>query len=317
MPSNDSPRIAVSGLVTLETSVRIDRFPLDYAPIHYPFHGIHQNLAGVGLNVAAALAHLGNAVSLAAHLGDDAIGREALRFASARGIDTEALQIDPTARSSQTVVLVDATGRRQIHLDLKDLQDRPLAPDAAAAQVQAADLFVACNINFTRPLLRQARATGKPIATDVHALSDFDDDYNREFMACADLLFLSDEHLPCSPAQAVIELRRRYAPRVIVIGMGGAGAWLSEPGRPDLHLGARADRPVVNTVGAGDALFAAFIDQWVRGQTATVALQRAIVFAGWKCGAHGATEGLLDRGQWEALARNPADAAPAHRTNGS
>lgn len=52
-----------------------------------------------------------------------------------------------------------------------------------------------CNINFSRPLLAEARRHGIPIACDVHVLWDVHDDYNRDFMRQADILFCSDEGL--------------------------------------------------------------------------------------------------------------------------
>ncbi len=38
--------------------------------------------------------------------------------------------------------------------------------------------------------------SGKTIATDVHVLSDVQDEYNADFMRYAKILFLSDENIP-------------------------------------------------------------------------------------------------------------------------
>jgi ribokinase len=61
------------------------------------------------------------------------------------------------------------------------------------------DLAVLANINFSRPILQKAKAAGVLIATDVHAISSLDDDYNRDYMMASDILFMSDERLPSSP----------------------------------------------------------------------------------------------------------------------
>jgi ribokinase len=42
---------------------------------------------------------------------------------------------------------------------------------------------------------------GIPIATDVHAVSTLDSDYDGAFMAAADILFMSHEHLPTTPEE--------------------------------------------------------------------------------------------------------------------
>lgn len=123
-----------------------------------------------------------------------------------------------------------------------------------------------------------------------------DDCYNRDYMAAADILFLSHEKLPCRPEQAIAELRRRYHTRLIVVGLGGGGALLAEGSQHVIHLpAARLQRPIVNTIGAGDALFSAFVDQYLRLGTAATALARAQVYAAWKIGSNGAAEGLLDQ----------------------
>lgn len=49
------PVIAVAGLINLETTLRIDGFPIEYSPVRYPFGDVRSTVAGVGLNVAAAL----------------------------------------------------------------------------------------------------------------------------------------------------------------------------------------------------------------------------------------------------------------------
>jgi acarbose 7IV-phosphotransferase len=295
--------IAVAGLMGLETNLRINGFPLPYAPIHYPFHGVRQDFAGVGFNISLALARLGQRVRLATLLGDDDTGAAARRACEQAGIDCTSVHSLPNESSSQTVVLVDASGRRQIHCDLKHLQERALPAGAGEALLDGAALAVLGNINFTRPLLALARQSGVPVVTDVHALSDFDDAYNHDFMTAATVLFLSHEQLPCSPYEATQELRGRFDPQVLVVGLGAEGCLLSERGQAPLRLAAVAPRGVVNTVGAGDALLAAFVDQWQRGASAAQALGHATHYAGWKVGDDGATQGLLLREQW--LAHGP------------
>jgi sugar/nucleoside kinase (ribokinase family) len=50
----------------------------------------------------------------------------------------------------------------------------------------------------------------------------------------------------------------------------------------------------VNTGGAGDALFAAFVHGYVAGHDPHTALRHAVVFAGHKVGARRSSQGFLD-----------------------
>ena len=91
-------------------------------------------------------------------------------------------------------MLYDPDGRRQIYCDLKDIQEQSLPP--ASVGLDNCAIAAICNINFNRALIKAAKAKGAVTATDVHVLSDIEDDYNRDFMENADILFLSDEAQP-------------------------------------------------------------------------------------------------------------------------
>ena len=63
------PNIFVAGLANIETTLRVDGFPISYQPVTYAFHGISTSVSAVGYNVAKALTNLGNAVSFASLIG--------------------------------------------------------------------------------------------------------------------------------------------------------------------------------------------------------------------------------------------------------
>ena len=53
--------ILVSGLINIETTLKIDAFPIPYQPVRYPFFGINSTVSGVGFNVSKALTTLDEA----------------------------------------------------------------------------------------------------------------------------------------------------------------------------------------------------------------------------------------------------------------
>ena len=59
----------------------------------------------------------------------------------------------------------------------------------------------------------------------------------------------------------------------------------------------------VNTVGAGDALFSAFLHYSAAGLAPRPALERAVVFAGFKVCANGAAEGFVPEAEIEEVIR--------------
>ena len=58
---------------------------------------------------------------------------------------------------------------------------------------------------------------------------------------------------------------------------------------------------IVNTVGAGDALFSSFIHYYAKGIHPVEALHRAQVFASAKIGANGASKGFVTEEQIEKI----------------
>lgn len=284
-------RILVSGLLNIETTVAVRGFPIQYYSIDYPFFGVDSAVSGVGYNLAKALTALGDRVDLVSFAGPDAEGRRILETLAEDGISAERI-LPRLKRTPVSVVLYDPRGKRQIYCDLKDIQDQGLDSAFRASLLQDCSIAALCNINFNRELIREARRMGVLTATDVHVLSSPEDDYNRDFMENADILFLSDEALPCAPEAFLRRLWDRYHNRIIVLGMGADGAMLLESGGPCCRLPAWTGGTVVNTVGAGDALFSAFVHFYAGGADAKTALERAVVFAGVKIGANGASAGF-------------------------
>ncbi len=141
-----------------------------------------------------------------------------------------------------------------------------------------------------------------PIATDVHALSDLDDTYNRGYMEAADILFMSHERLPHPPQEWARLVMDRYGPQVLVIGLGAEGALLAlRSGEPPVMMPAITRREVVSTVGAGDALFSSFLHCYASTQDPYTSLGKAIVFAGHKIRSAGGAEGFLDARELDTL----------------
>ncbi len=289
----------VSGLVNIETTIKIKEFPINYFPIDYPFFGVNMNVSGVGINIAKAMHTLGDEINLFSFTGKDMESRMILTELEQSGIAAD--NISHTLKQTPaSAVLYDETGRRQIYCDLKDIQE----VSAQSEQVKCFednDLYILCNINFNRELIKKARSMGKITASDVHVLGDIHDTYNEDFMRYSDILFLSDENIPCEPEQFIKEIAQEYNNRIIVIGRGSKGAMLYDSQSRDVvsleavHMG-----EVVNTVGAGDALFSAFLHFYMKEQDARAALMKAQIFASIKIGCNGAAIGFADESRIEA-----------------
>jgi sugar/nucleoside kinase (ribokinase family) len=102
--------------------------------------------------------------------------------------------------------------------------------------------------------------------------------------------------LPCPPEAWVRQVLARYGVEIAVVGLGAEGALLAVRSDGFLErIPAVRTREVVNTIGAGDALFSAFVHAYHRTGDPYQAIQKALVFASYKIGATGAADGFLDQ----------------------
>ena len=114
-------RILVSGLINIETTLKVDGFPIPYFPVRFPFHGIHSTASGVGYNITKALTTLGDDVTFLSIIGEDLAAQQVRSALTAENIPAEnVLGLMP--HTAQSVIIYDPEGKRQIHTDLKDIQ---------------------------------------------------------------------------------------------------------------------------------------------------------------------------------------------------
>lgn len=286
-------KILVSGLINIETTLKVDSFPVTYEPVRYPFWGVGSTVSGVGYNVAKALTTLGDDVSFFSLIGKDLLGEVVGSALAQDNIPTQNV-LRLLEQTAQSVIIYESSGRRQIHVDLKNIQEFAYPLDQFEAALPDSKLAVLCNINFNRPFLARAQAAGKPIATDVHTIYDLEDSYNSAFMAAAHILFMSDEKLPCSPEEWAQRVQNRYGTPIIVIGLGGEGALLAVKDDNFVErVPAVSTRPIINTIGAGDALFSSFVHVFSETSDPYLAIRKAVVFASYKIGETGAAQGFL------------------------
>lgn len=294
-------KILVSGLTNIETTLKIGGFPLEYNPVNYPFFGVASTVSGVGVNLSRALATLGDEVNFVTILGRNTMSELVLAAFAEYGIDVGYVYrgVEQTA---QSVILYDASGRRQIHTDLKDIQETRYPEDLFLKALKESSTAALCNINFSRPYLKIAREAGITVATDVHVLKDINDDYNRDFMQYANILFMSDEGISGSPEEFAKKILDKYDNDILVIGLGNKGALLYvKKDRFTGRFNAVKTRNIINTIGAGDSLFSCFLHYYNKTGDPYISLRKAIVFASWKIGEKGSAEGFLNEGALEDL----------------
>ena len=292
-------KILVSGLCNIETTLKVHKFPINYYPIDYPFFGIKSSVSGVAFNIVNALTKLNDEVTLVSFVGDDFEGEYVLKELKNSNIVCDFVKKE-LKETPTSIVLYDNEGKRQIYCDLKDIQDKSYILNTEL--ITDKDILVLCNINFNRESLSKIK--NKIIATDVHVLGDIYDEYNKDFMRYSNILFLSDEAININYEDFIMSIENEYHNDIIVLGMGKNGSLMYVKEEDKFyHVPAVDVGQIVNTVGAGDALFAGFVHYYAKGLTPLEALKRATLVASHKICYNGGAVGHPTEEKVEELYR--------------
>lgn len=287
-------KIFIMGLTNVETTCPVDKFPIEYSPINFMEFGLSTTVSGVGYNLTKAFKTLGDEVELCTIVGEDGNGKIIYGEIKELGIKTDGI-LKCLKESFSSIILYDKQGRRQIFCDLKNAQKQVFPYNIAEKKLKESSVAILCNTNLSRPYLRLAKELNIPIATDVHVIEKIDDEYHKEFLEYSDIVFMSDERISGTPENFITKLSEKFNNKIIVVGLGKEGALLYI--RKDNFIGrfpAITVGTVVNTVGAGDALFSAFVHFYAKDYNPYEALKKAIIFAANKIRFNGGASGFIN-----------------------
>jgi len=243
--------ILVCGLINIETTLKIDNFPIEYSPVEYNFFGVNSSISGVGYNIVKALKTLGNNTYFCSIIGNDMYKDIIINDLKKNNIESKCV-LPLLERTVQSGILYD-NSKRKIILDLKNIQETKYPTELINKIINQIDIGIICNINFSRDFLKILKDNGKILATDVHVLNDINDKYNNDYIQYSDILFLSNENVQGRENDFMKQLVQRYNHEIIVITMGGKGLliYTKEKGKIK-YFPAIKTREVVNTIGTRD-----------------------------------------------------------------
>ena len=102
-----------------------------------------------------------------------------------------------------------------------------------------------------------------------------------------------------------MDIENNYQNEIIVLGMGAKGALMYVKDEQKFYeLEAVSNLKVVNTVGAGDALFSSFLHYYAKGISPLECLKKAQLFAAYKIGFDGASNGFASEEIMEQLEKD-------------
>jgi len=233
--------------------------------------GDRRVMGGAPMNAACHLSRLGVPVTAVSRVGEDDLGRESLDVLAGRGLDTAGVQRDPEYPTGRVNVRLGPDNEPSYEIIAPaawDFIDR----DEALALAGGDFVLVFGTLGQRHPCGREAvralMAVSRLNCYDVNLRPPFTSrEVVLESLPAADIVKVNHGELAeiaswcgyrrLEPREAAAALRRRFSIIALVVTQGADGAWVStaegvfaDPGRTV---------KVVDTVGAGDAFFAAFL----------------------------------------------------------
>lgn len=255
-------------------------------------------LGGAPFNVACHLRRLGRPAALASRVGDDALGHEARRRMAGCGLDPALVQTDPFLPTGFVRVRVDAAGIPDYDIVEPSAWDAIVADATvlrAAAEARAVVFGSLAQRQFASREAVRAIVAASPLAVfDVNLRPPHVDPAVVDVsLRMADVVKLNEDELSVLADgsggfwDGVERLADRFDMRVVCVTRGSAGAALWRDGRRTEHPGYAVT--VADTVGAGDAFLAAFLDAHLDGRPDDEALDRACRLGAFVASRPGAT----------------------------
>ena len=279
-------QILAVGLGEILWDVLPDKRMLGGAPANFAYHV--NGLGGVGMPVSC--------------VGDDDLGHEALSLMAGRGLNIDAVCVDPTHPTGTVDASVDEAGVAtyvfpdDVAWDFLSLNEPALHLAAKADAVCFGTL--AQRSEQSRDAIRQFldAATAALKVYDINLRQQFfTSRIIAESLDAADVLKINDDELalvsdmfslPHGEREALENLTRRHDLRLAVLTRGSRGSLIVAPdGISDLP---GEPTEVVDTIGAGDSFTAALVLAFLNDRSLDEINRYATQVAAYVCGCSGA-----------------------------
>lgn len=265
-------RVIISGPASWNEIVLLERLPEPRPHMQFALDD-HETVGGTGAGKALGLAAFGRPVELHTLIGPDADG-ERLRDILGRvpGLD---LHVVDGARTERHLNLMTPLGERvSIYLSTPDDHPSPEDHRLTTAMEDAAAIVLDLS-ERSRRMIPDARASGRPIWTDIH---DYDGtaEFHRAFIDAAQVVFMNGDRIGPDPLPFMREVVDGGA-QLVVCTLGAEGAVAvareSADGPVTEHRVDAVPVEVVDTNGAGDAFMSAVLHARLDGADVDQALE--------------------------------------------
>ncbi len=257
-------------------------------------------LGGAPFNVACHLHYLGGRAALASRIGRGELGKRIMRSLPEIGLTTELIHIDLEHKTGLVNVSLDKEGNATYKIVAPVAWDFIELTDELSSRAKNAEALVfgtlAQRTETTRKTIQTLCRSSTMNVLDVNLRPPYDSTgIIEESLRLAHIIKLNEEEMLTLSARFslgwkqndIIEgLAATFDLRMICVTRGKQGALLWADGKWYEHAGFQIE--VKDTVGAGDAFLAAFLDGLTAGRALNEVLQFANALGAYVAGCESA-----------------------------
>lgn len=293
-------KFMVAGFVQMETIIKVEALPVPYKQFESIPDLVNSGIGGAGFNEAMALKWLGNEVDFMSMVARNMSRRQIEAYLKTFDVNLKTDYVLPMLDGMPTSVILYSKGKKQTFEDVKDIRHVEYDYDLLESRIQDKDMILMSNCNFCRPIIGLAKKYQKPIAVNVRSMRAEKIANKEDFLAAADILYISDDDLESDHYDCIKECREKYDPEIVIMGIGEKGVILyTKEDNSIIEYRPVKTNEIVNTIGAGNALFSSFMHYYVKTKNAKEAIKNALLFASYKIGFVGTSNGFMTEEQIE------------------
>ena len=298
-------KFMVAGFVQMETIIKVEALPVPYKQFESIPDLVNSGIGGAGFNEAMALKWLGNEVDFMSMVARNMSRRQIEAYLKTFDVNLKTDYVLPMLDGMPTSVILYCKGKKQTFEDVKDIRHVEYDYDLLESRIQDKDMILMSNCNFCRPIIGLAKKYQKPLAVNVRSMRAEKIANKEDFLAAADILYISDDDLESDHYDCIKERREKYDPEIVIMGIGDKGVILyTKEDNSVIEYRPVKTNEIVNTIGAGNALFSSFMHYYVKTKNAKEAIKNALLFASYKIGFVGTSNGFMTEErieQWKKL----------------
>lgn len=297
-------KIVSAGVILKETILSVPHIPIQYSRISFLPNKIFCGVGGHAFNMSLAMQYLGDECTLFSMIGKNE--NEATLEPCDLPVKLTKMELEKNLSDTPcAVVLFDDDMRQQRIDDFKDAATNQINLDKFKEEIKDAELVVLSNANFCVELAKIAKEAGKKIAVNMRTNLPDEREFNAKLLELSDIYYFSDTFLREKAYDFTKKMAEKYNPEIIVTGCGSRGHLLyTRDENRFLEYKPVKTLEIVNTVGAGNALFGSFLHFYLKENNPLEAIKKANIFASYKIGFTGTSYGFISEDEidrWEQL----------------